>query len=161
MWGVDNVNKRCILVQEDTTCTRLDCCRHLHKLSLHNPCPHRWEPNSVFGQAGRRSLPHGWLCSSQKRGTSSQILDRRHAQTTIRCDHSHNTYWVHLKCTHIQQRQYKPDWRCTIHTPTQNVTTPSTDNTTPHHKQTTTHPPTHSQTTSKTSSYFFNGFFKL
>ena len=36
---------------------------------------------------------------------------------------------------------YKPDWRCTIHTPTQNVTTtPSTDNTTSHHKQTTTQP---------------------
>ena len=62
-------------------------------------------------------------------------------QTSIRCNHTHNTHWVHLKYTHIQQRQYKPDWRCTIHTPTQNVTrTPSTDNTTPHHKQTTTHP---------------------
>ena len=31
-----------------------------------------------FGQAGRRSLPPGWLCSSQKWGTSSQILARRH-----------------------------------------------------------------------------------
>ena len=29
-------------------------------------------------------------------------------QTSIRCNHTH---WVHLKCTHIQQRQYKPDWR--------------------------------------------------
>ena len=61
-------------------------------------------------------------------------------QTSIRCNHTH---WFHLKCTHIQQRQYKPDWRCTFHTPTQNVTTtPSTThtNTTPHHKQTTTHP---------------------
>ena len=39
------------------------------------------------------------------------------------------------------EEAYKPDWRCTIHTPTQNVTTtPSTDNTTPHHNQTTTHP---------------------
>ena len=48
------------------------------------------------------------------------------------------------ECTHIQQRQYKPDWRCTIHTLTQNITTTSsTDNTTPHHKQTN----THSQTT--------------
>ena len=61
-------------------------------------------------------------------------------QTSIRYNHTHNTHWVHLKCTQ-KQRQYKPDWRCTIHTPTQNVTTtPSTDNTTPHHKQTTTHP---------------------
>ena len=39
-----------------------------------------------------------------------------------------------------KQRQYKPDWRCAVDTPTQNVTTPSTDNTTPHHRQTTTHP---------------------
>ena len=61
-------------------------------------------------------------------------------QTSIRCNHTHNTHWVHLKCTHIQQRQYKPDWRCTIHTPTQNVTTTPSANTTPHHKQTTTHP---------------------
>ena len=36
------------------------------------------------------------------------------------------THWVHLKCTQMKQRQYKPEWRCTIHTPTQNVTTPST-----------------------------------
>ena len=59
-------------------------------------------------------------------------------QTSIRCN---NTHWVHLKCTHIKERQYKPDWRCTIHTHPQNVTTtPSTDNTTPNHKQNTTHP---------------------
>ena len=46
-----------------------------------------------------------------------------------------------LKCTPIKQRQYKPDWKCTIHPLTQNVTTTSsTDNTTAHHKQTTTRP---------------------
>ena len=62
-------------------------------------------------------------------------------QTSIRCNHTHNTHWVHLKCTQIKQRQYKPDCRFTIHTPTQNVTTTlSTDNRTVHHKQTTTHP---------------------
>ena len=44
-------------------------------------------------------------------------------QTSIRCNHTHNTHWVHLKCTHKKLRQYKPDWRCTIHTLTQNVTT--------------------------------------
>ena len=76
-------------------------------------------------------------------------------QTSIRCNHTHNTHWVHLKCTHIQQRQYKPEWRCTIHTPTQNVTTtPSTDNTTPHHKRTTTHSQTTINQRTKTSSYF-------
>ena len=105
-----------------------------------------------FGQAGRRSLPPGWLCSSQKRGTSSQILARRHTlqachkqiskkQTSIKYNHTHNTHWVHLNCTQIKQQQYKPDWKCTIHTPTQNVTTtPKTDNTTAHHKQTSAHP---------------------
>ena len=108
-----------------------------------------------MGQAGCRSLPHGLLCSSQKRGTSSQIMARRHVpviintfqswicdlchkqikkqQTSIRCN---PTYWVHLNCTQIKQRQYKPDWRCTIHTPTQIVTTtPSPDNTTTTHRQ--------------------------
>ena len=146
-------------VQEGTACTMLDCCRNLRKSCLHNPCPQRWGPIPFFGQADRRSLPPGCLCSSQKWGTSSHILARRHTQTThtpviwicdlchqqinkkqtpIRCNHTH---WVHLNYTHIKQRQYKPDWRCTIHTPTQNVTTtPITDNTTSHHKQTTTHP---------------------
>ena len=75
-----------------------------------------------------------WICN-----LCHKLINKK--QTSIRCNHTHNTHWVHLKCTHIQQRQYKPDWRCTIHTPTQNVTTtPSTDNTTPHHKQTTIHP---------------------
>ena len=50
---------------------------------------------------------------------------------------THNTHWVHLNCTYIKQRQYKPDWRCTIHTPTQNVTTtPTTYNTTTKHRHT-------------------------
>ena len=79
-----------------------------------------------FGKAVRRSIPPGWLCSSQKRGTSSQILARRHTHankhspaltpvtpTSIRCNHTHNAHWVHVKWTQIKQRQYKPDWRCT------------------------------------------------
>ena len=141
------------VVQEDTACTRLDCCRHRHKLCLHNPNPRDGARFRLFGQVVRFSLPPGWLRSTQKRGTFSQILARRHTQTntlqsfgfvtfvtnkkqtSIRCsNHTHNTHWVHLKCIHIQQRQYKPDWRCTIHTPTQNVTPPSTNNTPPHHK---------------------------
>ena len=69
--------------------------------------------------------------------------DETHKQTlttrtcsSLRCNHTYNTHWVHLKCTQIKQRQYKPDWRCTIHTPTQLVTTtPSTANTTAHHQQ--------------------------
>ena len=127
------------------------------------PCPQRWGSRfPFFGQAGRHSLPHGWLCSSQKRGTSSQILVRRHTQikhttaiwicnlchkqikkqqTSIRYNHTHNTRWVDLKCTQIKQRQYKPDWRCTIHTHTQIATTPSTDNTT-YRRQNTTQPHT-------------------
>ena len=61
-------------------------------------------------------------------------------QTSIRCNHTHNTHWVHLKCIHIQQRQYKQDWRCTFHTPTQNVTTtqlPITNKAQPTHSKTT------------------------
>ena len=65
------------------------------------------------------------------------VTNNKQQQTTIRCNHTHNPRWVDLKCTQIKQRQYKPDWRCTIHTPT---TTPSTDNTTAHHQQITTHP---------------------
>ena len=167
------------LFQEDTACTSLECYRHMYTLCLLNPSPRDGSPIPFFlGQAGCRALLPGWLCSSQKRVASSQILSRRphtnkhtlvvwicdlrhkqinKQQTSIRCNHTHNTPWVHLKCTHIKQRQYKPDWRCTIHTLTQNVTTmPSTDNTTAHHKQTTTHPTP--QTTinqrTKTSTYF-------
>ena len=53
---------------------------------IHGPRRHRLhevgrlQTNSVFGQVDRRSLPPGWLCSSQKRGMSSQILARRHTQ---------------------------------------------------------------------------------
>ena len=42
------------------------------------PAPRDGDPIPFFGQAGRRYLPPGWLCSSQKRGTTSQILARRH-----------------------------------------------------------------------------------
>ena len=45
-----------------------------------------------------------------------------------------------------EQRQYKHDWRCTIYTPTYNVT-PSTDNTTAHHKNTL--PSSHKQQSTK------------
>ena len=48
-----------LMVQKDTACTRLDCCRHLHKLCLHNPCPQKWGPNSVF-RSIRQSLPAAW-----------------------------------------------------------------------------------------------------
>ena len=150
--------------EQDATCTRLHCYRHLHKLCRHNPCPQRWGPYSIFWTS-RPSLPAAWLAllltnSGDVESNLGPTTQNKHTpviwmcdlchkqinkkQTSTRCNHTHNTHWVHLKCTHIQQRQYKPDWRCTIHTPTQNVTTtPSTDNTTPHHKQTT----THSQTT--------------
>ena len=113
--------------------------------------------------ASRPSLPAAWLAllltkagdvesnpgpttHTNKHTPVIWICDLCHKQinkkqTPIRCNHTHNTHWVHLKCTYIQQRQYKPDWRCTIHTPTQNVTT------TPHHKQTTTHPLTNNNQT--------------
>ena len=128
------------------------------------PAPRDGSPIPFF-LASRPSLPR--LCSSQKRGTSIQILTWPHTpviwicdlchkqinkkQTSIRCNHTHNTHWVHLKCTQIKQWQYKPYWRCTIHTPTQKVTTtPSTA----HHKQTTTHSQTTINQRTKISSYF-------
>ena len=100
--------------------------------------------------AGRRSLTAAWLAllltkagdveSNPGPTTHTNTLQSfwicDHKQTSIRSNHIH---WVHLKCTQIKQRQYKPDWRCTIHTPTQNVTTTLR---TAHHKQTTTHPRT-------------------
>ena len=66
-----------------------------------------------------KHTPVIWICDLCYKQTNKK-------QTSIRC-----------KYTKIKQGQYKPDWRCTIHTPTQNVTiTPSTA----HQKQTTTHP---------------------
>ena len=56
-------------------------------------------------------------------------------QTSIRCTHTH---WIHRKYTQI--RQYKPDWRCTIHTNRNNNASPSP---TKHH------PPTHKQHSTK------------
>ena len=146
------------IFHEDTACTRLECCRNLHKLCLHNPCPQRWGPDSVLW-ASPPALPSAWLAllltkagdvesnpgpttHTNKHTPVIWMCDLCHKQinkkqTSIRCNHTHNTHWVHLKCTHTKERQYKPDWRCIIHTPTQNVaTTPSTA----HHKQTTTHP---------------------
>ena len=140
------------------------------------PAPRDGGPDSVF-LASRPSLSTAWLAllltkawdvesnpgpttHTNKDTPVIWICDICHKQInkkqpSIRCNHTHNTHWVHLKCTHIQHRQYKPDWRCTIHTPTQNVTTtPSTDNTTPHHKQTTTHSQTTINPRTKTSSYF-------
>ena len=56
----DHMEEAYSRVQEDTACTRLDCCRHLHKLCLHNPCPQKWGPIPFFGES-RLSLPAAWL----------------------------------------------------------------------------------------------------
>ena len=126
------------------------------------PSPRDGGPIPFFW-ASRPSLPAAWLALlltkagdvesypgsttyTNKHTPVIWICDLCHKQinkkqTSIRCDHTHNTHWVPLKCTHIQQRQYKPDWRYTIHTPTHGVTaTPDTDGTTPHHGRTATHP---------------------
>ena len=60
-------------------CTRLiECCTNcIYKI----PAPRHGGQILFFGHAGRRSLPPGWLCSSQKWGTSSQIMARPHTQT--------------------------------------------------------------------------------
>ena len=83
----DNLTDRPKTVQEDTACTRLDCCRHLHTLCLHNLCPQRWGPDSGFWESQPSLLPPGWLCSSQKRGTSSLILAQRHTHKQTHYSH--------------------------------------------------------------------------
>ena len=78
-----------------------------------------------------KHTPVIWICDLCHKQIKKQ-------QTSIICNHTHNIHWVHLNGT---QRQYKPDWRCTIHTPTQIVTTtPSRDNKTTHRRQITTQP---------------------
>ena len=82
MWGIEHPRRHSLQVQEDTACTRLDCCRHLHKIVSTQSLPPEMGARFIFfGQACRRFLSPGWLCSSQKRGTSSPILARRHTQT--------------------------------------------------------------------------------
>ena len=145
------------MFQKDTTCTRLECYRHLYKLCQHNPAP------IPFFWASRPSLPAARLAQLLAKAVDVEsnpgpttyinkhtpviwICDLCHKQikkqqTSIRCNHTHNTHLVHLNCTQIKQRQYQPDWRCTIYTPTHIVTTtPSTDKTTTHRRQITTQP---------------------
>ena len=93
------------------------------------------------------SLPAAWLAllltkaGDVESNPGPTTHTNKHTPVIWICDLSQtnkqetHTHWVHLKCTQIKQGQYKPDWRCTIHTRTQNVT-PSTA----HQKQTTIHP---------------------
>ena len=39
MFVSDASDDHMVEVQEDAACTRLDCCRNMHKSCLHNPCP--------------------------------------------------------------------------------------------------------------------------
>ena len=59
--------------------------------------------DSVFGRAVRRFPPPDWLCSSQKWGTSSQILARphtpAHTPVTWTCDPCHKTMNKHSQHT--------------------------------------------------------------
>ena len=164
--SVRNYWRRAFLVQEDTVFTRLDCCRHLHKSCLHNPFPQRWGPDSVFW-ASRPLLPAAWLVllltkagdvesnpgpttHTDKHTPVIWICDLCHKQinkkqTSIRCNHTH---WVHLNCTHIKQRQYKPDWRYHSYTHTKrNNNTKHRQHNSPSH--TNHHPPTHKQQSTK------------
>ena len=96
-------------VQKDTACTTLDRCRHLHKLCLHNPCPQKLRPDSVFW-ASRPSLPAAWMAllltkavdvesnpgpttHTAKHTPVNWIWDLCHKQinkkqTSIRCNHN-------------------------------------------------------------------------
>ena len=92
-------------------------------------------PDSVLFWTSRPLLSAAWLALLL---TKAGYFELNPGPTTH--TNKYTPHWVHLKCKQIKQRQYKPDWRCTIHRATQNVTTtPSTANTTPHHKETTTH----------------------
>ena len=119
--------------KKTTSCTRLDCCIHLRKSCLHNPCPQRWGSDSVapcspallLTKAGDVKSNPGPTTHTNKHTPVIWICDLCHKQinkkqTSIRCNHTKKHT---LNCTHIKQQQYKPDWRCTIHTPTQNITT--------------------------------------
>ena len=114
--GFDAYNDKWLPFQEDTTCTRLECCRHLHKLCLHNP--RDGGPIRFFGKPAVAPFRLAGSAPHKSGGPLSQTNTQE--TSSIRCNHTH---WVHLICTQIKQRQYKNDWRCTIHAPTQNVTT--------------------------------------
>ena len=62
-------------------------------------------PDDTHTQTNKHA-PVIWICD-----LCHKQLNKK--QTSIRSNHTHNTHWVHLKCTQIKQRQYKPDWRCT------------------------------------------------
>ena len=144
----------------------LDCCRNRHISCLHNPFPHRCRPDSVLW-ASRPSLPTAWLAllltkaGDVDSNSGSTIHTDKHTpviwicdlchkqinkkQTSIRCNHTHKTHWVHLNCTHMKQRQYKPEMHHSYtHTKQQSKhrqhNFPS---------QTNHHPPTHKQQSPK------------
>ena len=80
-----------------------------------------------FGQAGRRSMSHGWLCSSQKWGTSSQILARRHHSslvfvTSVTNTTSHRVKLLnHISHTNTQVRHMEGTPRHTLGLQTQHT----------------------------------------
>ena len=80
-----------------------------------------------------------WICDS----CHKQINKK---QPSIRCNHTRNTHWIHLKYTQIKQRQYKPGWGCIIHTHTH---TKRNNNTKHSPSQTNYHEPTHRQQSTK------------
>ena len=101
------------MFQEDTAYTKLEYCRHLHNLCLHNCCPQRWGPDSILW-ASRPSIPAAWLAllftktgdvesnpgpttHTNKHTPVIWIRDLYHKQihkkqTLIRCNHTHNTH---------------------------------------------------------------------
>ena len=71
--------------QKDTACTRLECCRQLHKFYT-TPAPRDGDPIPLLG-----FLLPGWLCSPV-----IWICDLCHKQinkqqTSIRCNHTQHT----------------------------------------------------------------------
>ena len=93
------------MFQEDTACMRLECCRHLHKLCLHNLCPipflgkpavppYRLAGCSAPHKSGRRESNPGPTTHTNKHTPVIWIRDLCHKQinkkqTSIRCNHTH------------------------------------------------------------------------
>ena len=77
----------------------LECCRHLHTLYLHNLCPQRWGPDSVFfGQAGHRS--HCFHCATHRFDVSFNFRSLSKVQGCVRRGHCSMCVVVSGPCPH-------------------------------------------------------------
>ena len=120
---LSNRKRYIYLVQEDTACTS---------------CTKVEDVESNPGPTTHTNTLQSFGCVTSV--TNKKTRNKPQSDVTTHTQHTLGA----SELLNIKQRHYKPDWRCTIHTPTQNVTTtPSTDNTNKHH------PPTRMQQSPK------------